>query len=307
MIQAYPDPEYKRLSKAVLDMPINNADDCRERFPKELPRRLFPREGNLQAQQKCAAALSSDGAISLRKAPAFPPPPPPPPMGAPTGSLERERNPYGGQTESATIDEDEDDAPLTVPIERERKPYVSAPGGGKLYDDSGINSNNSLKSDTELHTRHHRSQSSASQNNWPPSNGKTSDYIPSSSSRHHRTESHANGRRARSTSFSNYATKSDTNIGDVPSYYSTSNIYDSEDDNRKFSVDGDSRRSDWARRQAEDDAPAHRRSDGGSSGGGGAYTSQPRSEYDDGYYLGRSVSNGYDNKNYGGQYPPPRY
>ena len=304
MIQAYPDLEYKRLSKAVLDMPINNADDCRERFPKELPRRLFPREGNLQAQQRCAAALSADGAISLQKAPTFPPPPPPP-VGAPTGSLERERNPYGGQTESAAIDED--DAPLTVPIERERKPYVSAPGGGKLYDDSGMNSNNSLKLDTQLHTRHHRSQSSAGQNNWPPSNSKTSDYIPSSSSRHYRTGSHMNGRRARSPSFSNYGTKSDTNIGDVPSYYSASNIYDSEDDNRKFSVDGDSRRSDWARRQAEDDAPAHRRSDAGSSGGGGAYASQPRSEYDDEYYLGRSVSNGYDNKNYGGQYLPPRY
>ena len=304
MIQAYPDPEYKRLSKAVLDMPINNADDCRERFPKELPRRLFPRKDNLQAQQRCAAALSADGAIPLRKAPTFPPPPPP--MGAPTGSLERERNPYGGQTESAAIDEDEDNIPLTVPIERERKPYASAPGGGKLYDDSGMNSNNSLKSDTELHPRHHRS-SSASQNNWPPSNSKTSDYIPSNSSRHYHTGSHMNGRRARSPSFSNYGTRSDPNVGDVPPYYSTSNIYDSEDDNRKFSVDGDSRRSDWARRQAEDDAPAHRRSDGGSSGGGGAYTSQPRPVYDDEYYPGRSGSNGYDNKSYGGQYLPPRY
>jgi len=303
MIQAYPDPEYKRLSKAVLDMPINNADDCKERFPKELPRRLFPRDDNLQAQQRCAAALSADGTIPLRKAPTFPPPPP---MGAPTGSLERERNPYGGQTESAAIDEDEDDVPLTVPIERERKPYVSAPGGGKLYDDSSMNSNNSLKLDTELHQRHHRSQSSASQSNWPPSNSKPSDYIPSNSSRHY-TGSHMNGRRARSPSFSNYGTRSDTNIVDVPPYYSTSNIYDSEDDNRKFSVDGDSRRSDWARRQAEDDAPAHRRNDNGSSGGGGAYTSQPRPVYDDEYYPGRSGSNGYDNKSYSGQYLPPRY
>lgn len=41
MIQANPDREFARLQKTVLDMPINNPDDRKERFPKELPRRLF--------------------------------------------------------------------------------------------------------------------------------------------------------------------------------------------------------------------------------------------------------------------------
>ncbi|OCL13315.1 hypothetical protein AOQ84DRAFT_114500 [Glonium stellatum] len=304
MIQAHPNAEYKRLSKAVLAMPINNADNCRERFPKELPSRLFLKEENLQAQQRCAAALSADGAIQLRKAPSFPPPPP---IGVPTQSPERERH-HSSQTEPANSDVDDDDnddgVPISMPLERERKPYVSAPGSGKMYDG---NNDSSLKSDSELHTRHHRSQSSTTHNNWPPSNGKTADYIPASSSRHYRTGSHLNGRRARSPNFSNYGTRSDTNIGDIPPYYSTSNIYDSEDDNRKFALDADSKRSDWARRQAEDDAPGHRRSDPSTGSGGGAYASQPRLLYDDEYYSGRNGSNGYDSKSYGGQYLPPRY
>jgi hypothetical protein len=47
VIRADPEHEYKRFADAVLNMPISNADDPKERFPKELSRRLFPakREG----------------------------------------------------------------------------------------------------------------------------------------------------------------------------------------------------------------------------------------------------------------------
>ena len=41
LIQAYPEEEYRRLQRAVLDMPISNPDQ-KERFPKDIPRRLFP-------------------------------------------------------------------------------------------------------------------------------------------------------------------------------------------------------------------------------------------------------------------------
>lgn len=136
MIQAYPDTEYERLSKAVLDMPISNADDTRERFPKELPRRLFPRNENLQAQQRCAAALSAEGVGPLRRAPTFPPPPPMGQNNGPPPSLERERSPYATQADSRAVEsEDEHNEPPSVPLERERKPYSAAPGGGKVYDD----------------------------------------------------------------------------------------------------------------------------------------------------------------------------
>lgn len=294
MIQAYPDSEYDRLSKAVLDMPISNADDCRERFPKELPRRLFPKHENIQAQQRCAAALSADGMVPLKKAPTFPPPPPMGPMGAPPPNLERDRSTYGGPADS-----DDDDGPLAIPIERERKPYSSAPGGGKIYDNDPASMSSSLKSDTETHTRHRRSQSSASQSSYIPS-GRPSDYPPPMGhSRHHRTGSHLNGRRAHSPSFSNPGTRSDTHIPEP--YYSTSNIYDTDEDNRRFAKDAETKRNDWARRQAEEDAATGtRRTDIGISAS--SYGSQPRTVYDDEYYRGRGGSNGYDNKSYGPQY-----
>ena len=41
LIQAHPEEEYRRLQKAVLDMPISNPDK-KERFPKDISRRLFP-------------------------------------------------------------------------------------------------------------------------------------------------------------------------------------------------------------------------------------------------------------------------
>lgn len=280
MIQAYPDTEYQRLSKAVLDMPISNSDDCKERFPKELPRRLFPHRENLQAQQRCAAALSAEGVGPLRRAPTFPPPPP---MGQSNGAapgLERERSPYStqpnGQDSRAVDSEDEDNEPLAVPIERERKPYTAQPGGGKVYDDD---LSRSMQSDTSIHDHRKRTQSTASQ--W----SNTSQH-----QHHPRTYSTATGRRPRSPSFSGYGTRSDPNVGNIPGSYYSSNMYDSEDEKMK--------RNDWARRQAEEGSGAHsRRSTAGWSDS--SYDSQPRSVHEDDYYRGRSnTTNGYDTRGY---------
>ena len=41
-IQAHPEVEYRRLQKVILNTPINNPDKMSERFPKVIPRRLFP-------------------------------------------------------------------------------------------------------------------------------------------------------------------------------------------------------------------------------------------------------------------------
>lgn len=267
MIQAYPDTEYERLSKAVLDMPISNADDCKERFPKELPRRLFPQVDNLPAQQRCAAALSAEGVGPLRKAPSFPPPPPMGPSSGPPPSLERERSPYSSQADARAVEsEDEDNTPLAVPLERERKPYSAAPGGGKVYDDD-LSRTASMQSESSLHEQRKRAQSTASQSQWAPG--------PNGHPSHPRTTSNATGRRPRSPSFSNYGTRSDPNVGMPGSYYSSS--YDPEYDSRR----SDMRRSDWARRSAEDEASGNhsRRSTTGQSDS--SYDSQPRSVYDD--------------------------
>ncbi|KAF2190668.1 hypothetical protein K469DRAFT_559960 [Zopfia rhizophila CBS 207.26] len=293
MIQAYPDAEYRRMSKAVLDMPISNADDCKERFPKELPRRLFPSQENLQAQQRCAAVLSAEGVGPLRRAPTFPPPPPMGPSSIPPPSLERERSPYASQPNSRAIESDDDDnEPLSIPLERERKPYSSAPGCGKVYnDDVG----KGMKSEADIHDHRRRTQSTASHNQWAPP--------PHASHHHHhpRTGSQLNGRRPRSPSFSNYGTQSDPNVGDIPrTYYSTPNIYDSEDENRRFAKDAERKRNDWARRQAEEDAGGPRKSTTGLSDS--SYESQARSVYDDGYYRDRGGSNGYDSRGYDRRY-----
>lgn len=292
MIQAYPNLEYERLSRAVLHMPISNADDAKERFPKELPRRLFPVQENLQAQQRCAAILSAEG-VGPRRAPSFPPPPP---MNQGSGSvpgLERERSPYAGQPntfdERVMESDTEDDEPLTNPIERERKPYTAVPGGGKQYEDRGSISTQSDTSGPE-HSARKRAQSTASQNQWvpssnPPPNAQQPQY------HHPRTGSGTTGRRPRSPSFSNYGHRSDPSVRDPPAgYYAGTFPYD---------VDAEMQRGDWARRQAEEEAGGSRsrRTTGMSEG-----YDQGRSAYDDEYYRGRGGSNGY-----GDRYDSRRY
>lgn len=290
MIQAYPDTEYERLSKAVLDMPISNADNCKERFPKELPRRLFPQRENLQAQQRCAAPLSAESVGPLRRAPTFPPPPPKSQSASVPPSLERERNPYASQPDPRAV-ESEDDEPLSIPIERERKPYSAAPGGGKVYNE---NLSQSDHSEASLHEQRRRAQSTASQSHWIPPNN-----VPPPRQHHPRTTSQVNGRRPRSPSFSSYGTQSDPNVRDVPGSYYASNVYDSEEENLRFAKDAEKRRSDWAGRNG--DGPAahptahHRRSTAGTDS---SYDSQPRSVYDDDYYRGRGGTNGYDTRGY---------
>lgn len=128
MIQGHPDIEFDRLAKAVMHMPISNADDVKERFPKELPRRLFPKVENLQARQRCAAAICSSGNITIRT-PTFPPPPPtqPPPPSS--------YSPYPTDVRETAVSSDSDNEPVSIPIERERKPYTAREGTGKRYGD----------------------------------------------------------------------------------------------------------------------------------------------------------------------------
>jgi hypothetical protein len=58
LIQAHPDLEFERLAKAVMNMPISNADYKSERFPKELSRRLLPLQSNPIAEQCIVASMA---------------------------------------------------------------------------------------------------------------------------------------------------------------------------------------------------------------------------------------------------------
>ncbi|KAH7075895.1 hypothetical protein BKA63DRAFT_310327 [Paraphoma chrysanthemicola] len=278
MIQAYPDVEYERLAKAVLDMPISNADDRKERFPKELPRRMFPQVENLQAQQRCAAALSAEGVGPLRKAPTFPPPPP---KSQPTGAgpnFERERSPYASQPEARSFASEDELDTSSVPIERQRKPYAATPGGGKLYEDD---LHRSATADASAQEQRRRRQSTAGQGPWSPP--------PTDAYYDHGGQARAGGqastRRARSPSFSNHGTHSDSAVRDIPSSYYASNLHSFEEDSRRYSKDNDnSKRRDH-----------HRRSTAGTDS---SYESQSRSTYDHDDYRSRNGSSGYEERGY---------
>lgn len=275
MILAYPDVEYERLAKAVLDMPISNADDRKERFPKEIPRRMFPRTENLQAQQRCAAALSSEGVGPLRKAPTFPPPPPKSQPSNSVPNLERERSPYVSQPDYRSLGSEDEFEPSSVPIERQRKPYAATPGGGKMYEDD---LQRSATTDATSHEQRRRRQSTAAQSPWAPPQDPY--YDPNGQSR---AGAQPNARRNRSPSFSNPGTKSDPTVRDIPSSYYASNLHKYDEDPRRQAKEAEARRRE------------HRRSTAGTDS---SYDSQPRSVYDDDEYRGRNGSNGYDTRGY---------
>ncbi|KAJ5923727.1 hypothetical protein N7454_008972 [Penicillium verhagenii] len=154
MIQAHPDREYARLQKAVLNMPINNPDDKKERFPKEIPRRLFPEVADLKIRETVELHIMKHCGVDLpaitdeERAKASRPKTSPLSSGRRSGlnssrtssaersrSYERGRPPPAASSSTAVLD-DEDETIAPAPIERERKPYSANPGGGKVYDES---------------------------------------------------------------------------------------------------------------------------------------------------------------------------
>lgn len=148
MIQAHPQQEYDRLHKAVLDMPINNPDNRKERFPKEIPRRLFPVVANQTVREKLEQGISTHCKIDLSDVDTPQPPKsthqphrsesnidkPPAPMSSSASNIDRDRQPYCSTVVDEDDEEDEEEAPApNRPIERERKPYSSQPGKGKSF------------------------------------------------------------------------------------------------------------------------------------------------------------------------------
>lgn len=134
LIQAHPDTEYDRLAMAVMNMPISNADNKTERFPKELSRRLLPAMPNSQAEQRLIASLAHESElIQLRNSHTMPPPPSsaPPPHAS---FKERERKPYAQSSFSNAVEDDDLSVPPSMPIERERKPYSAKEGSGKTHE-----------------------------------------------------------------------------------------------------------------------------------------------------------------------------
>ncbi|CAD0018179.1 unnamed protein product [Aureobasidium pullulans] len=284
LIQAHPALEYERLAKAVLDMPISNADNPKERFPKELSQRLFPTSDDITQQQRLHAAISADRNIQLRSSNPMPPPPPPSsaqpqsqsqpgPTSHPTSATyaERERAPYSGYASAI----DEDDLRTTpAPIERQRQPYTAKEGSGKIHEEDRWNSDRS-----DHATRTTRANSAAPQPQF--SQSRPTD-IPSTSQRHHRLS--ASGQRPNLGTPPNlgypsnpYTRSEGTNVGEIPSAYYSSNLHS--DDRSRYprredeSRDArDTKRASWypSRGYDYDSTPYDdkRRTNGGTDGYG---------------------------------------
>ncbi|KAI9044055.1 uncharacterized protein KD926_001878 [Aspergillus affinis] len=150
MIRAHPEKEYERLKKAVLNMPISNPDNKKERFPKEIPRRLFPETPILPLREEvdqfimkhCGVDLPpiTDEEVKQAAAHRHKPSTSSSVSGTESASAlvsERERKlkPYQASVSAVVDDDDEDKEIPPQPIERQRKPYSAQPGGGKNYEE----------------------------------------------------------------------------------------------------------------------------------------------------------------------------
>lgn len=153
-IQAHPTHEFDRLAIAVREMPISNADDRKERLPKALSRRLFPKTRQHASTPTLCCAFSAGGQIPLLRHTQFPPPPlqdlPPSDLDR-ERTAERDKGDYAlyvrGTDSSATHDSSSDEhaePSLKVPVERERKPYLAKEGTGKIYDDKANTRSSSI-------------------------------------------------------------------------------------------------------------------------------------------------------------------
>lgn len=169
MLLAHPDEEFERIKMSVVNMPISNPDDRKERYPKDITKRLFPTNSDAKSRNSLRRAIAKHSKSAKIDPPSdeeeagmrsqsnitdsfssSPPQHGPQSKSAnalPLPPLERERQPYRASTgqapplasektptvgpagESSIVDDDH--AIPILPIERERKPYCATPGGGK--------------------------------------------------------------------------------------------------------------------------------------------------------------------------------
>ncbi|KAL8901450.1 MAG: hypothetical protein Q9192_000556 [Flavoplaca navasiana] len=337
LIQAHPKEEFERLQKAALGMPINNPDDKKERFPKELSRRLFPGSEDKQVRERIEKAISLHANVDLPLRPNQRETSPkvgshmpsvsdthmpsrrdsnvngenvPPPY-APS-NIERERKPYSSIPESAIDDTNPTPVPPSNPIERERKPYSAQPGGGKQFEEEHKGREGSKARADSTSVRPQRSESNARVRPVPLSQVQPDFRRPSEVPKpevHHHHRAPSNAGRRRSPSFSTDYRRSDGDLRGYPPPLQPGSLPAEgfEDEAaRRYARD----RAERARRQADEDArsygesPSSRRYDRGIDIKG---PPPPRGSYlsnnEEDYYRpgGRAPGNGYDfQQPYGG-------
>jgi len=142
LIRAHPDTECARLCRALVLMPLSNADNKAERFPKELPRSLLPSRASVTAEQRLISSLDHEPVLIPlgRRASATMPPPPPgmPPANmrrASTYDAPRTSDRAGGVADDCEDEDGDSPYPPAMVAERQRKPYHGrTDGSGAKYD-----------------------------------------------------------------------------------------------------------------------------------------------------------------------------
>lgn len=242
LIQAHPEAEFERLQKAVLEMPISNPDDKKERFPKEISRRLFPGHEDRRTRTRIETSIAEHAAVEIPRrtshesfhsqqgSPPYKPSvaeqayvpqshPSNVSFGDPNANsaasstyipshLERERKPYSNVPSECAIDDtNPPNLPSsTNPIERERKPYSALPGGGKQFEEERPRDATKPRSESIINPGPKPSRSDSTPRARPipiSSAGQRPMEIPKPEiHHHHRVPSNAGSRRHRSPSFS---------------------------------------------------------------------------------------------------------
>lgn len=196
IILAYPEVEWKRLEKVVMDLPIDAdgpmVDGKPERLPKQISRHLLPAREDPDSKQVLDKAVSDfyeNLGTSKKSKPSITSPPltrhsstaqarrisvDTNQSNTKSQPIERERKPYAGTPSAPAIKEE------AVKIERDRQPYSAQPGNGKVHhDDSNLgtksrtgraNSTSRTRDTPEVgDSRHHRTQSTTIPNYMPSS------------------------------------------------------------------------------------------------------------------------------------------
>lgn len=322
VIQAHPEEEFMRFAKASMEMPVSNADDRRERFPKQLSRRLFPKQSNHSVRDLFQDSVLADPAIELPRhtgtlnqsqsshlssdQPAASAPSKPQ-MPA-TSSQSSQLSPKMSHNEREHVStSNSTSAPFPVdhgqsqPIERERKPYSVAPSSRKMYDGEDLSRTsfrpqraNSMKNatrpapptDDELRSRPSRART-GSQSGARPNFGKP--------------------RSLRSPSVHGQPNPYPRPEGEIPpwTYNNTtsraSHIHDDSENEHESSYSRDTWDEANKRRIPDDMSRPYQTQ---------SYPTQPKPIFDPPQYQRQQYqdsSNGYGPAYNGNPYPPPRY
>lgn len=272
-------------------MPISNPDEKKERFPKEISRRLFPSTGDRKVCERLDDAIAEHANVDLPKrskrdespdsktaVPSAESTPVPhthrrePSISVETknfipSSLERERAPYSNTPSEAIIDDTNPFPPPSQPIERERKPYSAVPGVGKAFEDEVKMGKPRSESVASTASKLGRSNSTAQPRPIPVSvNGPRPMEVPKPEiHNHHHNHNTGNVRRQRSPSFSrasNDFRRSDSDLRGYPAPFPGPSAPSAEvidEDGRRYPRE----RADRMRRQTDEDARGYAESPSG--------------------------------------------